>query len=194
MRLDKTSTVEVQEDHLLYRFLATTGVGQAWVHCAMCGSQNDGRFQGGRPRYSGGLLQALDRDQVWDFACRCHQGQRFHDKQHLPYCDEAPESVDWLTRPMWILWVRGSSPGTPPKAQPLDFDVGAYLETYALAFAELMAGKIDKAELVARTRKLESALDTGIRTPTVREVLESRALRSLYFDGAYVSTAEGELR
>lgn len=184
----KTERAE-REPHRGYRFVVSDGATRFRTHCPVCLAQNDGWWEGGEPRYSGGVIHVKQFDvsgRSVDLvaACRCFVGQARRERRNLPLSiDELPPNVEFVTTPAAILWKDGDSTGPPPAEGPENVEHEAESRlAFAKQFRRFESGRLSLEQLGANVDALRKKYTPDlVVVPTVEAIIRDRALRDLYF-------------
>jgi hypothetical protein len=189
---DSKATSGERRKHRPYRYLVDHYGVRQWVHCPVCLSVNEGWYENGTPRYSGGVVEvkrpySLVRGGWIEIAvaCVCAAGEQRQQQPHFQRTiDEEPKESIFVTLAMPILWVRGKDSSPPPEDDEAEED-RRNQENLQLAkqTRRFMAGEINLEQFKSNVAALGAKWRQSAHgSPASLElILQTRELRHLYF-------------
>lgn len=169
-----------------------------WAWCPICWSRPDGWWDDGRPKWTGGAIEAAIPTRLGNelrdiiAACRCAAGDAVNAALHVEYFDRLPPQTVFVTRPMAVLWRRSRSHGPRPTeaARP---GSEQYNASMAIQFRRHLAGEITYEQFRENAAALERKhMPTRVQAPTISEIMRSAALMELYYPNPQQQEEEPE--
>jgi hypothetical protein len=186
----KSKVDDARRLHRPYRYVVDHYGYFKFVHCPVCLSTNQGWYDGGVPRYSGGAVEVNYPSETNPemhlrcvVACKCAAGEaRLAVLKRT--IDDVPHEAEFVSVAHPIVWARGKGETHAPEMSDEEkrdrFEEARHLQREIRRFND---GEITLDQFKANVEHLSKKWAEAHRgrPASLREIIESRELRSLYF-------------